>query len=35
MELLIIVAVVAIFEYAAARWGVDSRDLLRNSFRFD
>jgi hypothetical protein len=29
MELLAIVAVVAIFEYAAARWGVDTRDGFR------
>ena len=29
MELLLIVLLVALFEFAAARWGVDSRDLLR------
>ncbi len=29
MELFLIVAVVAIFEYAAARWGVDTRDSYR------
>ena len=29
MELLFIVAIVLAFEYAAARWGYDSRDLLR------
>ena len=30
MELLAIVALLAIFEYAAARWGVDSRDGFRS-----
>ena len=30
MELLVIVAVVLIFELAAARWGFDSRDLFRH-----
>ena len=29
MELLVIVALVLIFEFAAARWGYDSRDLFR------
>ena len=29
MELLLIAAVVAAFEFAAARWGVDSRDSFR------
>ena len=29
MELLVIVFVVALFEYAAARWGYDSRDDFR------
>ncbi len=36
MELLIIVALVAIFEFAAARWAFDSRDgfrLTRDGFR--
>jgi len=27
MELVIIVALVLLFEFAAARWGYDSRDL--------
>jgi hypothetical protein len=27
MELLLIVAIIVVFEYAAARWGYDSRDL--------
>jgi hypothetical protein len=27
MELLLIIAVIFVFEYAAARWGYDSRDL--------
>ena len=29
MELLIIIALVVIFEYAAVRWGHDSRDGFR------
>ena len=29
MEVLFIAAIVFIFEFAAARWGYDSRDLLR------
>ena len=29
MELLLIVALVLLFEVAAARWGYDSRDLFR------
>ena len=29
MELLVIVAVVLLFEYAAVRWGYDSRDDFR------
>lgn len=29
MELLVIVTVVLIFEFASARWGYDSRDLFR------
>ena len=29
VDLLLIVAIVAIFEFAAARWGADSRDLFR------
>lgn len=28
MELLVIVAVLLIFEFAAARWGFDSRELF-------
>jgi hypothetical protein len=35
MELLLIAAAIAIFEFAAARWGVDSRDLLRDSFHLN
>jgi hypothetical protein len=36
MELLIILAIVAVFEFAAARWAHDSRDgfrLTRHGFR--
>jgi hypothetical protein len=29
MELLVIAALIAVFEYAAARWGVDTRDGFR------
>ena len=29
MELLVIIAAIAAFEYAAARWGVDTRDNFR------
>lgn len=29
MELVLIVGIVLVFEYAAARWGADSRELLR------
>jgi hypothetical protein len=29
MELLLIVALVLAFEFAAARWGADSRDAFR------
>ena len=29
MELLVILGIVIVFEYATARWGYDSRDLTR------
>jgi hypothetical protein len=33
MELLLIILLVLVFEYAAARWGYDSRDDFRLSKR--
>ena len=33
MELVLIVVLIALFEFAAVRWGVDSRDLLRTLHR--
>ncbi len=32
MELALIIAVILIFELAAVRWGVDSRDLRYDGF---
>jgi hypothetical protein len=29
MELVLIIVAIAAFEYAAARWGVDTRDAFR------
>ncbi len=33
MELVVIVAAILLFELAAARWGYDSRDFLRDDRR--